>query len=284
MINLKKINNETVKPMIIRGKGDDKPDTRPIKGANLFSELYANIFLCAKKKSGKTVVATKIIKECTNKHTTVVVFCSTLDKDKNHIIIKRYCKIQGIPYIGYTSMVEDGVNVLSELLSKLEEDARNEDESDDDEQERLDRADKKLMTLFNEENDSEVKSRKPKFQTPEYLLFFDDLSNELKSPVLTSFLKKNRHYKAKVIISSQYVHDLPPAGLKQMDYCCVFKGMPEDKLKKIYGDFDLTIPLSKLLKLYTHATIDKYSFLFIDIREESYRRRFDCKYILKDQN
>jgi hypothetical protein len=44
---------------------------------------------------------------------------------------------------------------------------------------------------------------------PEKLLLslLDDLSTELKSPLLTKLLKENRHFKTKVIISSQYYKD-----------------------------------------------------------------------------
>ena len=91
MISIKKINNEVVKPIIVHGKGFEV-DKRPIKGEKLFSELYANIFICAKKFSGKTVVATKIIKDTCDKNTTVLVFCSTVDKDMNHKKIKQLCK------------------------------------------------------------------------------------------------------------------------------------------------------------------------------------------------
>ena len=287
MITLRQVNNQKVKPIVIKGINDNE-DKRPIKGSKLFPELYANIFLCAKKKSGKTVVASKIIKECSTRDTTVIVFCSTLDKDPTHKVIKRYCKIQKIPYVGYTSMIEDGVNILQELANKLEEDAVEDEEEVDENKERLTRMEKRLMTLFNSDSEDEdgttKKKKRNKFQAPEYIIFIDDLSNELKSPTLVSFLKKNRHYRTKVIVSSQYIHDLVPASLKQMDYCLTFKGMPDGKLQKIHNDFDLSIPLEKLISIYQYSTLNKFSFLKIDIREEKYFRNFNCQFVLQDED
>ena len=287
MITLRQVNKELVKPIVIKGINDNL-DKRPIKGAKLFPELYANIFLCAKKKSGKTVVASKIIQQCATRDTTIIVFCSTLDKDPNHKVIKQYCKLQKIPYVGYSSMVEDGINILEELMNKLEEDAVEDDEEDAEEKEKLTRMEKHLMTLFNSDSEDEdgtkKKKKRNKFQSPEYIIFIDDLSNELKSPLLVAFLKKNRHYKTKVIVSSQYIHDLVPASLKQMDYCLTFKGMPDSKLQKIHNDFDLTIPLEKLIQIYEYSTLNKFSFLKIDIREEKYYRNFNCQFILQNDD
>jgi hypothetical protein len=49
-------------------------------------------------------------------------------------------------------------------------------------------------------------------------------------------LKWNRHYKAKVIISSQWLHDLLPESRKQIDLFLIFKGFPAKKLAEIYKD------------------------------------------------
>ena len=273
MISIIKINNEVVKPIIVHGKGFEI-DKRPIKGEKLFSELYANIFICAKKFSGKTVVATKIIKDTCDKNTTVLVFCSTVDKDMNHKKIKQLCKNKGIPYLAYSSMVDEGVNILEELIKKLQQEAEQEESGSDE-----DVPEEKTLKLFNDyDSDEEPIKRKSKYRTPEYLIFIDDLSNELKSPVLVKLLKMNRHFKAKIIISSQYINDLLPESLKQMDYCLVFKGMSEEKLQKIYKDFDISVNIDVFNQIYKHATEAKYSFLFIDIRQKKFRMNFQHEY------
>jgi len=76
-MNLKRINNKKVKAIPIPDE-----DKRPIKGFDICEEVYANIFLCARKKSGKTSAVFKIMKECSTKHTIIIIFCSTVHKDK----------------------------------------------------------------------------------------------------------------------------------------------------------------------------------------------------------
>ena len=291
MITLRQVNKELVKPIVIKGINDNL-DKRPIKGAKLIPELYANIFLLARKKSGKTVLASKIIKECCTRDTTVIVFCSTLDKDPNHKVIKKYCQMQKIPYVGYTSMYEDGVNILQELVNKLEEEARLREEAEeenDENKEQLTRMEKHLMTLFNsdsedDEDGSHKRKKRNKFQSPQYLIYFDDISNELKSPALVTLIKKNRHFLCKLLISSQYCMDLLPGSLRQIDMCFIFKGVPPEKMQKLIKDFDLAIPLDKLLNIYQYATLNKFSFLKIDTQENEYFRNFNFQFDIKEDH
>ena len=91
MISLKQINNQRVKAIPIPDE-----DTRPIKGYDICEEVYANIFLCARKKSGKTSALFKIMMECVVKKTIIVVFCSTTHKDKNWIQIRKYFGKKGM--------------------------------------------------------------------------------------------------------------------------------------------------------------------------------------------
>ena len=59
------------------------------KGYDICEEV--NIFLCARKKSGKTSALFKIMKECVVNKTIIIVFCSTASyKDKNWIQIRKY--------------------------------------------------------------------------------------------------------------------------------------------------------------------------------------------------
>ena len=85
MISLKQINKQFVKAIPIPNE-----DTRPIKGYDICEEVYANIFLCARKKSGKTSALFKIMKECAVKKTVILIFCSTAYKDPNWIQIRKY--------------------------------------------------------------------------------------------------------------------------------------------------------------------------------------------------
>jgi hypothetical protein len=67
---------------------------------------------------------------------------------------------------------------------------------------------------------------------------------------------------------------------KQLDYLLLFKGMSEVKLEKVITDTDLTIDLPTLDKIYHHATLEPYNFLYIDTRQDIYRKNFDKQYII----
>ena len=87
MISLKQINDRTVKKIYI-----PEEDVRPVKGFDVCPEVFSNIFLCAKKKSGKTSATFTLLKNCVGKDTIIIVFCSTVYKDSNWIQIRKYRK------------------------------------------------------------------------------------------------------------------------------------------------------------------------------------------------
>jgi hypothetical protein len=138
------------------------------------------------------------------------------------------------------------------------------------------------MTNGFQEETKEKKPKQPKKLAPEIIFVFDDLSNELKSSTLTSLLKKNRHLKCKVCVSSQYLCDLAPESRKQQDTWLIFKGQPLEKLKEIHKDADISIPLDMFLYLYKVATAKPYSFLYIDTRNDKYRVGFNREFKLPE--
>ena len=270
----KKINNVKVKKVQL----NEVEDHRPVKGADLFEEIYANIFLCAKKKSGKTSTIYKIVKECLGKKTKVIAFVSTLHKDATWNAIRKYCEGKGNEFIGHTSLKEDGEDLLDKLVKELEEEAETEFE-DNNIDERLKHLEKKLCPVLcdgDSDNEEKVrKERKEKYRSPEYLILLDDLSSELKSKSLVSLLKKNRHFKAKIIVSSQYLNDMLPESRKQQDYFLIFRGQPNKKLEEIRRDADVGLDEEEFRDVYQFATEERYSFLYIDTHQNTYRRNFN---------
>jgi hypothetical protein len=116
MLSLRKINHEKVSaipaPMIDKSK---------IKGSELFEELYRNIFLLAKKKSGKTSTIFKILQKCSNKNTKLIIFSSTVYKDNNWLSIVKYFAEKNFHVETYTSIFdEDGENLIQNLINTLE--------------------------------------------------------------------------------------------------------------------------------------------------------------------
>lgn len=252
----KKINNEVVRevPQLT------EKDTRPVKGANLFPEIYSNIFLCAKKKSGKTSTIFKILKTCCGSNTKIIVFCSTLHKDSSWETIQAWADHYGHPFNGNTSLKEDGVDLLDELVEGLEKKTT---------------PAAKIRNILDSDSEDEEEKKPSRTRSPEYIIILDDLSNQLKSSSLTTLLKKNRHFKCKILISSQYLNDIPPESRKQMDYWILFKGHPKKKLLEIYQDADISVPFETFEAIYDFATEKPFSFLYIDPTDGTFRRNFN---------
>ena len=284
---LKQINNQYVKAIPIPDE-----DKRPIKGYDICEEVYANIFLCARKKSGKTSALFKIMKECSVKKTIIIVFCSTCYKDNNWIQIRKYFEKKKMDIRVYTSIYENGEDQLSNLIENLKKEAQDKEEEDNNSDESIDNCDEILNFLTNnvknksesKEHKNDKKERKCKYQAPEYMIIFDDLSSELKSRSLLSLLKFNRHFKSKLIISSQWLHDLLPESRKQIDLFLIFKGFSEDKIALFYKDCDSSIPFQNFYQIYKKATQKPYSFLYIDSRSDSFRSNFNQQFFIKDEN
>lgn len=266
---LKKINDITVKP--IRFQNVDK---KHILGSDLFPEIYSNVFLCAKKKSGKTSTILHIIRKCADKRTNVIIFCSTCEKDKNYAYIREYLKAKNIPHQFHQSIKDDKHDYLGELLDQLQYEESEPSEESEPEPE------PQILSTDNDSITVKIKKRKPKYLSQKYLIIFDDLSLELKTPNLNQLLKTNRHYKAKILISSQYLNDLLPMARRQIDVYLLWGGLNEEKLKELYQNADLDISFEKFQELYNDATKDKYNFFYVDASNVQYRKNFNQQYIL----
>ena len=138
------------------------------------------------------------------------------------------------------------------------------------------------MDLFPKEESKERKERKPKKLAPEYVFIFDDLGNDLRSPSITQLCKVSRHYKAKLIFSSQYLHDLSNSAIKNIDIAIIFRSFNKEKFLTLYDGLDLSIEFDTFEKLYHDATEKPFNFLYVDCRENKYRLNFSKEYILND--
>lgn len=266
MIKKQYINKVKVNPIKL-----PQLEKQNVRGYDMFPEIYSNIFLCAKKKSGKTSTIYNILKKCADKRTTVYVFCSTCNKDANWREIKKYLDDKEIMNEFYLSLREDNKDHLGLLIDKLQHEPSDKEESEEEPEPQILNYDDDSITL-------RIKKRKPKLISPKYIIIFDDLSLELKDPNINHLLKTNRHYKAKVLISTQYLNDLLPMARRQIDVYLLWGGLNEQKLKEIYANADLDIEYEFFLSLYYDATIDKYNFFYIDTNN-GYRKNFNQKYI-----
>lgn len=273
MFRVKRINQEDVKAVKFV---DEVEDTRPIKGRDIFPEIYGNIFFCARKKSGKSCGIYHTIKHCSTKETKVIAFVSTLHRDPTWTSIQRLCNSMKVDFTGYTSIrdpetKEDILDTIVKALEQTVEDTVKEQDHD-----------RKLINImtfsrFQDGGSGEAaKPKAPKERAPKYIFVFDDLSGELQTPSFTAFLKKNRQFKAKTIIASQYWNDIALQARKQLDYVLLYKGLQnsKDKLQEIHKNCDLSVTYETFEALYRFATKEKFHFLYIDVVNSVFRKDF----------
>jgi hypothetical protein len=308
-ITLQKINDVKVKPIKIKN-----PLNKPAKGDDMFPNPFGNIIIVARKNSGKSNLIANIIKNCAEPgETSVICMSTTVNKDPIWHTMKLWCKQRNIPFEGVTELTTlDGnhkkTNFLTEFMKTVlkggdehdpddeesdmdeqygdgrsESDESESDSEEEDEDEQYDIRDFGLQTVkprsgikFPKDKTS-LKKEKP-YVFPEYITIFDDIGEEISSRPVQAFVKKNRHLHAMNILSVQSIKDLLPAMHRQGDFYILFGGLQEDALEKVKKDADLGIPMEVLWDIYKKCTSVKYSFLYIDVRNEQYRCNFDKKF------
>ena len=286
MFKTKQINDVEVKK--IRGLEIIPPDE--IKGYDVIPSLYGNIFICAKKKSGKTTVLFNILKKCVDKDTHVIFFVSTFYNDQSYAKIKEWLDKNDIQHDIYTALKEAKSNHLGTIINRLHTEAELEQKMKEEnkEEDKKDNPEKEIMKKFNilvEETETEykfkIKKEKKIKKAPKIMFIFDDISSELRNNAdFRKLLKQNRHYKSKTIVSSQWVSDLFPDSRAQQDVWLLFGGHSDDKLEEIYKACNLPITIENFINIYRFATEEPYSFLMIDVRDATFRKNFNEQILL----
>jgi hypothetical protein len=265
-------------------------DTRPIKGQELVPDLYANLFIASKKNSGKTTLICNIIKNCCDKNTTVIIFSGTLQLDPLWKWLRDWAPENLKDLEEYSSIIDDDgkTNLLKALYKRLEDEAAIDDEEDDDDEQEKPRQvlrgghDPALIYVdtIRGERLRKKRKKKSKYRTPKYLLVLDDISEELRNPAVAALLKKNRHFKCRVIVSSQYPWDLMPASRNQLQAMIIFGKQPDEKIVKIYEQLKVPIPFELFYKMYKAATPadEPYSFFYFEPTTPRFKKNFSHEF------
>jgi hypothetical protein len=268
------INKVKIKPIV----NNITEDITDVKGKELFPNNLSNIFICARKRSGKSSLIGNILKKMADKRTTIIIFSSTANIDPCWINIKDMLEKKGIPVISYTHFIDDetGANLLNDFLKECEVEEKVEEPNKDSLGKNQITGDG-VFLKFEPEKEEEKKNRPyvPKKSVPKYILCFDDLSSDLRHISVIKNLKSNRHRSIMNLMSSQYFHDLNTGAMSNLDYMIVFKGQDEDKLEKIHKRLDLGIDYDTFKRYYEYAVSTPYSFMYIDIRNDEYRKNFN---------
>lgn len=267
-LKTKRINNIIVKAV----KPPSNEDKRPVRGADLFPEADCNILCIAKKKSGKSTVIYKMIKECAGPNTKIIAFGSTIYKDPIWLKIQQLCRKMKIEFIGHMRI---GTH-LHDLVAELQIKAMQE------EAERLNPKQKKQQSpiWYDSESDSDDEDhpRKSKFRSADYFIIVDDLAGELKNPDLLTTITYNRHFHVRIFLSTQYWNHTGKGGRSNLDYALFFPRIPKDKLEEIHQVLDLSVSYPVFEQMYKQATKVKHHFLYVDLLNNKYRKDFNLEY------
>lgn len=263
-------NIKDIKPLI-SGVGND---SSKVKFGQVFGNPYNTTFLCAKRKSGKTSVLAEILDKTSNKNTIFWIFCPTTNIDDSWKAILNKLQDKGNVVNVFDSIMDGKTNQLNQIIDSLAKGC-------DDESEKSVKPIKKFICDGKGQDERDKPERKPKKISPEHIFVMDDLSHELKNPAVNKLLKNGRHLKASVYLSFQYAHDVGPQAWVQAQYVILFKSFSEEKLQHVYKYLDLSLDFEKFEKLYQYVMKDNggvnYNFLFIDVKEQNYRKNFNKK-------
>lgn len=260
------INDFEVEPV----KTEETPKEN-ILGYDMFPILYNNVFCIAKKKSGKSNVIYNILDKGANKRTNILFFVPTFHRDAVYLKMAEMLDKKGIHYQVFSDIIEDGVNVLDDIIKKLEE------------PEEIVLQNKPVKTMFGMTK-GRSQPKKPQKLSPKHIIVLDDCGSSLKNSAVTKLLKINRHLHTRVIVSSQHQGDLFQQAFRQFDNLIIFKGLSQniEKLEQIYRNADLSVSFEEFVEMYRFATLKPFSFLYIDTRNNQYRVNFNKQILINE--
>lgn len=264
MSTFKKINNIKVHPVVTPIEND----ASNVKGYKMIPQPIYTLFICSKKKSGKSSLINLIANKCTDKRTIFWIFCSTYRIDSTWKAIIKMLKDRGNQVNLFDSIMDGKTDNLLEIVDSLAEEGSDEEEPDEV---------KKYKFKIFENAEKKKKEYKPKKKAPENMFIFDDISNELRGKSVCKLLKEHRHSNSSVIVSSQYLTDLQPSCISQIDFFICFRSFPFEKLEVIHKLLDLSIPLDLFWDVYKQCTEKLYNFMYLNVRNEDIRQNFNTE-------
>lgn len=254
-----------------------------VLGGDMFGLLYNNCAIIARKKSGKTNVIYNVIRKCCDKTTNIVFFVSTIHKCPVYAEILKYCEKKKINVMTFTDIYEGRTNVLEQLIVDLQRPEPPKPPPEEKKEEFVLTRGFGLVPI--KTKNVPRQPAKKKLQAPKHFLIFDDISQSLRDPAINRILKIHRNIGCRILISTQNLNDLAPAGIRQLDYALVFRGLSTnlDKLEHLYTNLDLSTNFETFCTMYRQATSAPFSFLYISSRDNTYRINFNKQFVVTDE-
>lgn len=239
-MELRKINDVVVNPPplpVLLVESMKKP-VNPI-----YDEAFPNIFIVGRKESGKTNLILNILRNIVDPKTIIVLFCSTHDTSTMWKFIKQEFASQ---IAAFTSIVEHDI--------KTKKDINN-------------------LDAFI----ARMKKPKRNLEDNNYIVIFDDISDETRNKSLKKLFKENRHYKTTTIASSQSAKDLLPGCISQLGICLMLDGIDDDNVEHLRSHMGLWFRPKDFIRAYKVATAKKYDFLYVDRAANKLRQNFNTQ-------
>ena len=248
MLKTEKVNDYKIEPKV-----KSKIDKRPYSYSNVFNHPFPNIYLCAKKNSGKSVLISNLIDILADKkNTEVIIFSSTIKNDQ--LFIEYVKKRNKDGYNIKVSKNPDDLHTHTDLVEKFLDDPKR----------------------------SKVYYDYPR-QFPLAIYIMDDFRISLREDkYLNDIASRNRHYKSVIIYSSQRYRDVSTIVRINLNVLVLFAGMNEVNIKTCYEECinDMKLSYEDFKLLYDDATREKYGFLYIDVDLQEFRKNLSNKYVL----
>jgi hypothetical protein len=192
-----------------------------------FSLINNIIILCAKRRSGKSLLLRYLVKKSESQYKKIFVICPTED------INKFYQKDGFIPK----------TNIFKDYNEEWVE---------------------RLLSTMAKENEG-LTEGKDNDKAKKVLLILDDCASDANFHALQSLKKlftRGRHAFISLILTSQYPNHLPPVCRTNADFICVGQ-LNEESVKLISDEYRRLLTHQEFNKMYEDTTTD-YGFLIIN--------------------
>lgn len=263
-------------------------EDKPVLGKELIPKLYpGNVALLAKTFSGKTTVENHLMEHCVDERTAVYIICATVHLDPSWKKIIKDLRARGVGVTTFTSLVNPvtGVNVLRSLFAEF--DAKEKEE------EKQQKQRKSIYEVVNQpkflaapnyiaDPDLVGPSESKRLEdypdvAPKRWIFLDDLScRELRAKTVDDTVKKARHFKCRICVSTQHIIHLEPSAVTQLSLVCMWKGFSPNYMAKLHDRLAMqsVIGFKEFWTLYSMVTKPDHSFLTYYVRENEFRVGF----------
>src|SRR5579883_1680521 len=274
MLKCSKISDREVKPIRFL----TEPDQRPIAGFDTIPDLYATVVMIGHRKVGKSFCMFDLVKECIGPDTETYVFARQHNNDDGWKAFKEWMREKNHPFVAYSSTLQAipgksrPKNLLGELMDAWIAEADAKEAEQDAEEDVKEEA----------EDKEEPKERKTKYRYPERIIILDDISSELKKEPVATLFKEGRHLRTRVFVCTQNIKDIRPETRHNTTHLLLFKGENLQKVNQVHDIFDIAAEREDFRRMYHDASKEDHGFLYCDINNNEYRRKFNYKYDVLD--